>query len=222
MGIQAVIDHMKNIRTEAPELSNRGNAGLQPRRGRGIRTILLVVLAVGLWQTGEGLWIYGKARLAQALLHRAWDRAVAGEREPKAWPWADTWAVARLRHERLGIDLIVLANASGSALAFGPAHVAESPAPGRHGTTVMTGHRDTHFAFLRKLRLDDLLWLDTPDGRTTGYIVRETAVVDRGAAAIASGDNPRLALVTCYPFDAVAPGGPLRFVVVAEHWHERA
>jgi sortase A len=27
---------------------------------------------------------------------------------------------------------------------------------------------------------------------------------------------PTLTLVTCYPFDAVIPGGPLRFVVVAE------
>jgi sortase A len=27
---------------------------------------------------------------------------------------------------------------------------------------------------------------------------------------------PTLTLVTCYPFDAIDPGGPLRYVVVAE------
>ena len=27
---------------------------------------------------------------------------------------------------------------------------------------------------------------------------------------------PTLALVTCYPFDALTPGGPLRYVVFAE------
>ena len=27
---------------------------------------------------------------------------------------------------------------------------------------------------------------------------------------------PTLTLVTCYPFDAINPGGPLRYVVVAE------
>jgi sortase (surface protein transpeptidase) len=27
---------------------------------------------------------------------------------------------------------------------------------------------------------------------------------------------PRLTLVTCYPFDAIEPGGPLRYVVTAE------
>ena len=29
-------------------------------------------LTVGLWQTGEGSWMYAKARLAQMLLQRAW------------------------------------------------------------------------------------------------------------------------------------------------------
>jgi sortase A len=208
---------------EVPDFSIRGNDSPQPRRGRWIRTVILMAtLAIGLWQAGEGLWIYGKAHLAQVLLHRAWARALAGEREPKAWPWADTWPVARLRHQRLGIDLVVLANASGSALAFGPAHVADTPMPGRQGTTVMTGHRDTHFAFLRRVRFGDLLWIDTPDGRTTGYIVRETAVIDGRTGAIVSGDSPRLALVTCYPFDAIVPGGPSRFVVVAEQWYGRS
>ena len=28
--------------------------------------------------------------------------------------------------------------------------------------------------------------------------------------------QPRLTLVTCYPFDAVVPGGPLRLVVTAD------
>jgi sortase A len=29
-------------------------------------------------------------------------------------------------------------------------------------------------------------------------------------------DVPMLSLVTCYPFDAVNPGGPMRYVVSAE------
>ena len=60
---------------------------------KGMLTSLLVcLLATGLWQTGEGLWIHTKAKLAQSLLERAWDRAVAGEPAPKPWPWADTTA----------------------------------------------------------------------------------------------------------------------------------
>jgi sortase A len=29
-------------------------------------------------------------------------------------------------------------------------------------------------------------------------------------------DQPGLLLVTCYPFDAINPGGPLRYVVAAQ------
>jgi sortase A len=47
--------------------------------------------------------------------------------------------------------------------------------------------------------------------------VRETAVVDhRDTRPLLPSASPRLTLVTCWPFDAVRPGGPLRWVVVAE------
>jgi sortase A len=42
-------------------------------------------------------------------------------------------------------------------------------------------------------------------------------VVDSRRKRIALfADAPRLTLVTCYPFDAIQPGGPLRFVVTAD------
>jgi sortase A len=47
-------------------------------------------------------------------------------------------------------------------------------------------------------------------------VVRRTFVVDHREAWVAedAGDT-RLTLVTCYPFDAIRPGGPLRYVVTA-------
>lgn len=185
-------------------------------RGKGITLVLLCLLATGLWQTGEGLWIHAKAGLAQFLLERAWTRAVAGEPAPKPWPWADTRPVARLRVVRYDIDLIVLANASGRTLAFGPAYLSSSTQPGGQGTTILTGHRDTHFAFLRKLQPVDEILMETTDRRQFRYAVREVSILDSRTASIASDGMPRLALVTCYPFDAVMPGGPLRFVVIAD------
>lgn len=172
------------------------------RTGRRIRLAAVIVplLSIGMWQSGEGLWIYAKATVAQLLLKRAWSRALAGERKPKPWPWADMWPVARLKSSRLDVDLIVLSGADGHALAFDPAHASQSPLPGREGTTVLTAHRDTHFAFLRKLKPGEILSLETPAGRTLNYVVRETAVLDTSTGAIASDTVPRLALVTCYPF----------------------
>jgi sortase A len=70
---------------------------------------------------GQGGYIYLKAQLAQLLIERAWQRALAGEAAPKPWPWADTWPVARLEAPAQGVSLFVLAGSSGRTLAFAPA-----------------------------------------------------------------------------------------------------
>jgi sortase A len=81
---------------------------------------------------------------------------------------------------------------------------------------VISGHRDTHFAFLRRLGVGDEIVLEAPDGRRHRYVVASTHVVDRhDVRVVADAGDTRLTLVTCYPFDAVRPGGPLRYVVVA-------
>jgi sortase A len=46
--------------------------------------------------------------------------------------------------------------------------------------------------------------------------VEETRIADSRSAWIGSTqDQAQLMMVTCYPFDAVQPGGPLRYVVTA-------
>jgi sortase A len=185
------------------------------RKGFGVAIVLLVGL--GTWQLGHGVWIHVKARLAQHLLQRAWARTLAGERDVKPWPWADTWPVARLTAPAQGVDLIVLAGVSGRTLAFGPGHAAGSAVPGAAGTVIVTGHRDTHFAFLERVRAGDTLMLQAPGRAPAVFRVRETAVVDSRTAAVASDEAiSTLVLLTCYPFDAVMAGGPLRYVVTAE------
>jgi sortase A len=165
----------------------------------------------------NGAWIPVKALVAQELLRVSWQWTRAGERAVKPWPWADTWPVARLRLARLGLDLIVLAGASGRTLAFGPGHVDGTAEPGQTGNCVLSGHRDTHFRFLSEVRLGDILELEPRTGpaqrfRVTAYhIVRDSDVF-----VLQDRDEPLLTLVTCYPFDAVLPGGPMRFVVQAE------
>jgi sortase A len=116
---------------------------------------------------------------------------------------------------RLAVDQIVLAGASGRTLAFGPALAPAGAAIGAEGAAVLSGHRDTHFAFLRELVAGDRVWLDTPQGRFA-YVVEQAAVVDARRARLATaGEGARLVLVTCWPFDAVEPGGPWRYVVEA-------
>ncbi|MDR4474292.1 MAG: class GN sortase [Nitrospira sp.] len=182
-----------------------------------LATVMVSLLAVGCWQIGEGAWIYAKARLAQFLLQRAWSRALAGEPMPKPWPWADTWPVAHLHIQRPSADLIVLAGAYGRTLAFGPGHVASSALPGQEGTVILTGHRDTHFRFLKGVRLNDRIDLTGRDGTTLRYRVTQQRVLDSRRDVVPTGrDTQDLVLVTCFPFDAIKAGGPLRYVVRAE------
>lgn len=180
--------------------------------------VLAVVLSViGVWQTGHGVWIYAKAELAQVLLLRAWASTLAGHHNVKPWPWADTWPVARLAAPSQSINLIVLAGASGRTLAFGPGYLESSALPATVGTTILTGHRDTHFKFLRQLHRGDVIALQAPTGAWTYFTVRERQILDARTALIPTDrDGTLLVLVTCYPFDAIAPGGPLRYVVTAE------
>jgi len=184
---------------------------------RALGVVIGLLVGVGTWQLGHGVWIHVKAHLAQHLLQRAWARTVAGERDVKPWPWADTWPVARLKAPAHGVDVIVLAGVSGRTLAFGPGHAAGSAAPGAAGTAIVSGHRDTHFAFLERLRAGETLSMEVPGRAPVVFRVSETRVVDARTAVVLSDDAVSgLVLVTCYPFDAITAGGPLRYVVTAE------
>lgn len=182
-----------------------------------VRHAIAVTLGLlGAWQVASAGYIHAKALLAQELLENAWQRTLATRRDAHPWPWADTVPVARLVAPAQGSDLIVLAHASGRALAFGPAHVSGTTLPGEPGTSVIAGHRDTHFAFLGELRPGDPLEVQRHDGEIVRYQVVKLAVVDARLARVPlDRTEDALVLVTCFPLDAVEPGGPLRFEVTA-------
>jgi sortase A len=174
---------------------------------------LLMVLACALLINGS--WIHIKAQVAQWLLQDAWQKTQQDGGIHKPWKWADHWPVARLMVAHLQVDQVVLEGDSGNVLAFAPGHNARSASPGSHGTIVISGHRDTHFSFLRHLQPGQMVELQTPSGKRR-YRISGSQVVDVNTTRInvGSGIN-QLLLVTCYPFDAVVAGGPLRYVATA-------
>ena len=180
------------------------------------RGTALAVLATGSLLLASGAWMTVKADIAQRLLAHAWARAIDGETAPTPWPWADTWPVARLSVQILGESTIILAEAGGEALAFGPALLHASTQPGTPGVTVIAAHRDTHFRFLERVRTGHVIVLEQPAGPPVAYRVTGTEIVEASRSGIEPETGPdRLALVTCWPFGAVTPG-PLRYVVWAE------
>lgn len=177
--------------------------------------IPLALAAAGLILFGEGAYIHAKALLAQVLLERAFTETIATGRDTKPWSWADTWPVARIEVKRLNASAIVLSGSSGQALAFGPGHLESTAEAGERGVAVYSAHRDTHFRFLKDVRIGDEIAVTRRDGTVFRYHADSHSVVRFDEFAIdplASGRE--LVLTTCWPFDAVT-GGPDRYLLHA-------
>lgn len=178
--------------------------------------LAMVIAVLGVNSLSGGVYIKAKAGLAQVLLGAAWERTLHGEAEARPWPWADAWPVAKLDFPRLGKSAIALSGTSGEALAFGPGLMHGTARPGEPGLAVIAAHRDTHFRMLRHVSVGDLVELTRADGQVLIFEIIETRIVDAAASGLVNeGSAARLALVTCYPFDALQRG-PLRFVAIGE------
>lgn len=176
--------------------------------------VFIILASAALWQFGLAGWIHTKAYAAQILLDRAWQQTLINHSHSRPWPWADTWPVAELIVPQLEIAQIVLAGDSGATLAFGPGHSFASASPDEHGTVMISGHRDTHFHFLRHIKNGERIILKTKSG-IHYYRVSNTRVVDARQFTI-DPFNDALLLVTCYPFNSAVSGGTERYLVYAQ------
>jgi len=173
--------------------------------------ILALLLSLTIAPSVHAAYLLAKAQVAQVLIKRSWSGDGAAP-----WPWADTRPVARLQINSLQVDSFVLEGASGESLAFGPGLHAGSAQFGKSGVALIAAHRDTHFKALGQIEVGDEIRVQALDKAWHRYRVESTAVADsRIDKIVSSSDSARLALVTCYPFDAIVSGGPLRFVVEA-------
>lgn len=176
----------------------------------------IVLVALGAWGLGQSAYIHAKAVLAQVLIKAAWHRAQEGVDAPRPWPWADTHPVARMIVPSRDIDLAILANASGRTMAFGPTHMDRTPLPGERGVSVLVGHRDTHFNFLKDMNRGDIFEIESKNGNRRRFRIIDSRIMHKDDLRTpAVKDLSYVLLITCYPFDAIIPGGPMRYVVLA-------
>lgn len=187
------------------------------RRSSASRIAVAALVAAGMWQVGAGLYLHAKAWLAQQLIEQAWQRnRSASQPVARPWAWADTTAVARITFVEQSRSLVVLAGDSGRTLAFGPGHRTGTPLPGGAGNSVISGHRDTHFRILERVARGQHVEVERLDGQRRVYRIASGRVVDSRSVGVAADRGlDELTLITCWPFDAVVPGGPLRYVVTA-------
>ena len=193
---------------------NGGRTSRQPW----LRPLLAAAALIGglALMTNAG-WLHAKAALAQVLIEKAWRENLAeGRPQSRPWSWADTMPVGRLEFVRQRESMVVLAGDSGRVLAFGPGHRSDTPLPGAPGNSVISAHRDTHFRVLGRVGTGDLIRVEALDGQIRVYRVEERRVIDMHDLTVTEQHGvDALTLVTCWPLDAVVPGGPERLVVTA-------
>lgn len=186
-------------------------------RSLNIRTWFSVFFIIaGLSFVGQSFYIHAKALLAQVLLEQAWEKIQQGETRVKPWPWADTWPVARLQVPSLNIDLFILAGDSARNLAFGPGHNFASAQPGEVGNSIISAHRDTHFSFLKQLKENDIIIIESSNHQKKVFHVNSSRIVHKDKASFIFDDmNAHIHLVTCYPLNSIKSGGSHRYIISA-------
>jgi sortase A len=124
-------------------------------------------------------------------------------------------AGAQMEWPRLGRSLLVYDSISTKQMVLGPEWLPGSARLGDPGNAVVAAHRDTHFRFLKDLRVGDAIRLSLPSRPVQLYEVRRLTVVDKNDTRLLrpiSGNV--LTLVTCYPFYYLGHA-PKRFIVTA-------
>ena len=177
----------------------------------------LAFAGLGLGLFGNGLYMGGKAIVAQSLMEHAWTKTAASGEVHMPWSWMDAYPVARLTLEGDKRSHIVLNTDSGQALAFGPAIISGTENTDR---LAIAAHKNTQFQNLKTLAAGETITLERPNNETLTYHVTHSEILDSRTDALmieGAADIPSsLALVTCYPFDSLSFNGPLRYVVYAK------
>jgi sortase A len=180
-----------------------------------VRIVLISGLTLlGVIQLGQGSYIKMKAVAADLLITKTWINREEGAMPVKPWPWADTWVAGRIDVPRLEVEQLVMKDLSGESLAFGPGILDSLPSESSYN--LIAGHRDTHFDFVVDLVDGDVINFVGHDGKHQSYEVVNTRIFDsRDGPLLIEPDDSGLMLVTCWPFESLHSGGPLRYLVEA-------
>src|SRR5450830_172384 len=97
----------------------------------------------------------------------------------------------------------------------GIGHFIQSVLPGEEDNCVLSGHRDTVFTKLGKLKIGDQLIVQTSAGTFT-YEIKHIRIVDKDdKTVIVPADHAILTLTTCYPFRFFG-NAPDRYILTAD------
>ncbi len=139
------------------------------------------------------------------------------EKKPTIYPksFKEGDKIGRLEIPVLKRKLTLIEGTSKASLKKGVGHFTQSVMPGISDNCVISGHRDTVFKGIGKLKIGDILILETSEGSFT-YAISETKIVHRDdKTVIVPTDHAVLTLTTCYPFNFIG-NAPDRYIISAD------
>ena len=155
-----------------------------------------------------------KAKIAQILLNHAWQQSLKNGEGAQPWPSFDGRPIFKLVITKHQVSQIVLDGTSGQSLAFGPGFHSETHLPYMNKTTAISSHRDSHGNFIKKLIVGDEIQLQDLHKQWHYYIVDDFFIINVHDQKQIT-NTKSLLLITCYPFNAITSGTPLRYIVSA-------
>lgn len=179
------------------------------------KAIVFILLSLGVWHISTSGYMLAKAQLSQHLIKDAWQKTLLDKQKHKPWSWADTYPVFEISVPRLNQNSYILEGASGRNMAFSAARISNSGMPGQMKSTVISGHRDSHFEYLQEIQLGDELIVETVIN-TQKYKVINVEVVDSSLQSLMIRNVDEIILSTCYPFNQLQAGGNLRYVITTK------
>lgn len=174
------------------------------------------LLFLGLLALGWSALILGEQRYREVAFQRSLDTAAATHTAIDAEPSAIVPSPGETLGHLIvgGHSAIVQEGVDASALRVGAGRVPGTAWPPDKGNVAIAGHRDSVFRVLSGVGVNDHVSLVLPAG-ARDYVVDEILVVDpTDTWVLAASREPRLTLITCYPFSWVGPA-PQRLIVRA-------
>jgi len=114
----------------------------------------------------------------------------------------------------LGQKLPIVEGTTASQLKRGVGHFHGSTMPGGEDNCILSGHRDTVFTKLGKLKKGNRLVVTTAAGTFTYKITQIRIVSASDKTVVVHKDHAALTVTTCYPFHYIG-SAPKRYVLVA-------
>jgi sortase A len=199
-------------------LIRKGTLRLALRSGQwalGAVAVLVLAYCGLIWVNGVRFQKAERRHLEQLLVQQDRREVIDAKNHATTAALAAGGLIGRMEIPSLGLSVIVEEGADEHTLRHAAGHIPGTAQPGQAGNVGISGHRDTFFRPLRKIRQNDLITLTTLLGEYR-YRVVSTKIVDPSDVVVLDpSDAEVLTLVTCYPFYFVGPA-PHRFIVRAE------